>query len=220
MTADQGVNPHASKGSEHAGPDPLDAPIVVVAVHGRNQSPGYMREHLVERVDRPDVAWILPAAHEQSWYPDGFLAPISRNQPSLDHALDVLARLDDDVGDRDPATVVWCGFSQGACLVAEYLARHPTRDGARRGGLAALTGGMIGPPDGPLTVTGGFDGMPAYFGVGDPDDWVPTWRVHATADAYRAAGATVTVEVFPDRPHEIGDREVAQVAHMIRTIGS
>lgn len=227
MTTDA-PNPHLSTEVQHLGADPADASVVVVAVHGRNHSPAYMVEHLVDPLraelrrgdpeTADEIAWILPAAHGGSWYPNGFLAPLTENQPWLDHALDVMARLDDTLADRDPATVLWCGFSQGACLVTEHLARHPTRDGARRGGLAALTGGMIGPSDSPLVVHGSFDGMPAYFGVGDPDDWVPTWRVHESAEAYRAAGADVSVEVFPGRPHEIGRIELDRVLAMVRTV--
>jgi dienelactone hydrolase len=57
--------------------------------------------------------------------------------------------------------------------------------------------------------------MPAYFGVGDPDEWVPVDRVHDTAAAFRAAGAEVTVEVFPGKPHDISAAEVARARTVI-----
>ena len=76
--------------------------------------------------------------------------------------------------------------------------------------MIALTGGMLGPPETTLTVAGSFDGTPVYFGTGDPDDWVPVWRVRETAAAYGAAAADVTLEIFPGRAHEIGGPELDQ----------
>lgn len=219
------------------GADPATASIVVVAVHGRDQSPAYMVEQLVEpvatrldpsrietsridtsRIETGGIAWILPAAPAGSWYPMGLLAPSAANQPALDDALDVLAQIEADLGDRDPGTVLWCGFSQGACLVTEHVARHTAPGGARRGGLAALTGGLMGPPGAPLAVHAELRGMPAYFGVGDADEWIPTGRVHETAEVFHAAGADVTVDVIAGRPHEISDHEIDRVAHLIASI--
>lgn len=201
------------------GPAPATASAVIIAVHGRAQSPAYMVEHLVARLsagDRDDVAWILPGATDSTWYPLGFLAPIDDNQPALDDALSIMAALQAELAEVDPRRVVWSGFSQGACLVAEHLARHPRR----WGGAVVLTGGMIGPADHELTVGGRFDGMPAYFSNGDTDDWVPLWRTQATADRYRDAGAEVTVDVFPGRAHEIGDAEIARIHSMLEDVMS
>ena len=213
MTSD---NPHIAAGVERLGPAPADAAVVVVAVHGRAQSPAYLREHLVAPIGRSDIAWLLPAAADQSWYPLGFLAPLADNQPSLDHALAAMAAIDDELSGLDQRRVVWAGFSQGACLITEYLARHPRRTG----GVIALTGGMIGPPETTLTVAGSFDGTPVYFGTGDPDDWVPVWRVSETAAAYRAAGADVTLEIFPGRAHEIGGPELDHARTLLASVAT
>jgi phospholipase/carboxylesterase len=195
---------HRDAGSVTRGADLADADLVVVAVHGRSQTPDYMVEHLVEPIGRDDIGWLLPAAADQTWYPNGFLAPLADNQPRLDEALAVLVDIEAQLGDRDPTTVVWAGFSQGACLVGEHLARRPRR----WGGLLCFTGAMIGPEGTELAVAGRFDGMPAYFGVHDADEWVPEWRVHETADAYRRAGADVTVDVFPGSDHVISATEI------------
>jgi predicted esterase len=122
-----------------------------------------------------------------------------------------MAIMADELADIDPRRVVWVGYSQGACLVAEHLARHPRR----WGGVAILTGGMIGPADIPLSIAGNFEGMPAYFSNGDADDWVPLWRTQATADAFSAAAADTTVDVFPGRAHEIGDAEISRVRALL-----
>lgn len=216
-------HPHLTMPTVALGPSPAYAiaggGIVVVAVHGRGQEPAYMVDHLIDRVapalDGP-VAWLLPVAADNTWYPTGFLAPFEQNQPSLDGALATLdavaARLlaDDIPADR----IVWAGFSQGACLVSEWVARHPRR----WGGLLAFTGGRIGPSGTDLAVHGSFDGMPAYFGVGEVDEWVPEPRVTATAEAYRAAGADVTEDVFPDHVHEISSAEIERGIHLLNSV--
>jgi predicted esterase len=204
---------HRAGGCMRLGPAPAAAAAVVVAVHGRSLSPEYMVEHLVERLDSRrggEIAWILPRADAASWYPAGFLSPMSENQPALDDALAVMQAVEDELEQVSPGRVVWLGFSQGACMVAEHLARHPRR----WGGLAVLTGGVISAL-GEHTTQGSFDGMPAYFSNGDTDTWVPQWHTAATAEQFRRAGAAVTVDIVPGRPHEISDGEVGRVRALV-----
>jgi predicted esterase len=211
------TNPHCRTPAVRIGPSITAAEVVVVAVHGRGQSAEFMVEHLVHHIDDDRVAWVLPSAHEGTWYPLGFLAPRADNEPRLSQALAALDAVAASIADVPAEHVVWAGFSQGACLVSEWVARHPQR----WGGLVALTGGRIGPPGtdlgivGPDTSRDPLAGMPAYFGVGDPDEWVPVDRVHDTAAAYGAAGAEVTVDVFPGKPHDISAAEVARARAVI-----
>ena len=125
------TNPHRAAGRAVHGPAPADAAVVVIAVHGRGQTTDYMMEHLVgpvaARRETDDIAWILPAADDHTWYPMGFLAPLADNQPRLDHALEVLTDLEDEMREIPAERIVWMGFSQGACLVAEHVARRPRR---------------------------------------------------------------------------------------------
>ena len=62
-----------------------------------------------------------------------------------------------------------------------------------------------------------YGGMPAYFSVGEADEWVPVERVECTAEAFREAGAAVTIDVFPDHPHAISDAEIARSGEIIRS---
>jgi phospholipase/carboxylesterase len=187
---------------------PVDeARLVVVLLHGRDQDPGYMEQHVVGRVGEPDLAWLAPAAPGGAWYPQRFLAPIGDNQPWLDQADDRLDRLTAELGRSGIAdeSILWCGFSQGACLACHHLGRSPRR----WAGLVAFTGGLIGPPTSAFRLAAGFAGMPAYFSTGEADAWVPSDRVHETAEAFAAAGAQVVVDVVPDRDHEISAAEIA-----------
>ena len=84
------------------------------------------------------------------------------------------------------------GFSQGACLAAEYALRHP----APFGGLLLYTGGFCGPQGTPAPQVDAFEATPVYLGTSDPDGWVPVWRVRETAAAFTALGASVELDVF------------------------
>jgi predicted esterase len=181
---------------------PVDeARLVVILLHGRDQDPGYMDEHVVRRVGDPSLAWLAPPAPGRTWYPQRFLAPIEDNQPWLAQACDRLDRLTGELGQAGivDTRILWCGFSQGACLACHHLARAPRR----WAGLVAFTGGLIGPPGTTFRLDAGFARMPAYFSTGEADDWVPADRVRETGEAFAAAGAAVTVDIVPDRDHEI-----------------
>ncbi|MGH8981200.1 MAG: alpha/beta hydrolase [Acidimicrobiales bacterium] len=180
--------------------------MTLVVVHGRDQDPAYMEEHFVEPLERPDLAYVVPAADARSWYPVSFLAPRSENEPRLGHALDRMDALRRELESTgvDRTTIVWVGFSQGACLVTEYVARAPYRFGA----LVALTGGLIGPDVASLSRPHQKRGMPVLFGTSDVDPFVPLARVEATAELFLEAGAEVDVAVYPGATHEIVADEI------------
>src|SRR5579862_1831017 len=98
------------------------ASLTVVLVHGRTLTPEYMRK-LADRIALPRVRYVMPAADGNTWYPKSFLAPLAENEPNLSAAIahyeTVVARLlAEGVA---PARLIVGGFSQGACLTAEYL---------------------------------------------------------------------------------------------------
>jgi len=188
------------------GPSPTDARLVAVAVHGRDEDPATMVELLVDPLGLADVAWVLPAAPERSWYPERFSAPLADNQPDLDHALATLDSIAAELADAGvpPERIVWAGFSQGAGLVTQWVADHPER----WGGLLAFTGGLLGPAGTAMWIAPVLDGMPAYFGVGNADAWMPLWRVDETVAAFEEAGAEVTLDVFDDAEHTIRTAEI------------
>jgi phospholipase/carboxylesterase len=212
------VNSHLGQPLEQIGPNLDRATVVAVVVHGRDLDPAYMVEHLVGLLDRPEVSYLLPTAHERSWYPTSFLAPLADNEPRLGDALARLEalRVDLDHAGVDPAAIVWVGFSQGACLITEYVARSTHRFG----GLVSLTGGLIGPPDASLTTPSAVSGLPAFFGVSDVDPFVPLERVQTTAQAFETAGAIVSEAVYPDAIHEIVADEVEQCGRILDLVSN
>lgn len=195
------------------GPEAGVAPAVLVVVHGRSRDPEHARAQIVERIGRPDLHYVLPAADAHSWYPGRFLEPLEVNGPRLGDALELLGTVAGSLEARGVPSerVVWVGTSQGACLVLEWVSRHPRR----WGGLVAFSGGLVGPPGTRFDRPGDLQGTPVFIGVGDADDWAPLWRVEETAAVFRALGARVDLRVYPGMGHVICDDEHEALRHLV-----
>jgi phospholipase/carboxylesterase len=203
MTTD--ANPHRARGTVVAGRSLSAARLACLLVHGRDQDENVMLD-VVQRLALDDVAYLLPVAAGRSWYPGRYFDPRDANQPQLDWAIETCeaaleAACAAGVGDE---RVVVGGFSQGACVIAELLARRPRPFS----GAAVLTGSLLGPPE-ERAVPGRADGLRIFFAISRYDDWVALEDAQATARAFARAGAAVTFEVHDDRVHRINDRAVA-----------
>jgi phospholipase/carboxylesterase len=207
-------NPHLLTRVECYGVPRASASAVVVLVHGRTLSPEYMNEHVVHRLSLTELAFVAPAADNNTWYPSSFLNPLADNQPSLDFAFARLDAIKNELAGEGvpPEKIFWCGFSQGACLISEFLFTQPQR----WGGIIAFTGGLIGPPDQDWVTTGDFAGTPAYFTTSEADPFVPESRVRETASRFSAAGALVSVELHLGRAHEICDAEIDRARFILQ----
>jgi phospholipase/carboxylesterase len=196
--------------------DPLDsASATVLAVHGRGQDPGYLRD-VAERVDLPGLAWVGPAAAGGSWYPNRFTEPRESNEPQLSAALQSVDRVLDGLAQDgfEPERVVLLGFSQGACLLADHVIRGPRRYAA----AVLLTGGFIGPPGYRPQSSGDLAGTPVLLATSARDEWVPVGRVRETAELLRELGADVTLLVDEDPEHHVNDATVAAVRELLATV--
>jgi predicted esterase len=149
---------------------------------------------------------IAPQAAGNTWYPHSFLAPLDANQPYLDSALGRLGSLVADLLARGIPSerIVVLGFSQGACLTLEFVARHARHYGA----VIGLTGGLIGPPGTPRNYPGSLAGTPVFLGSSDPDPHVPFERVKETEAVLRRMGAKVELRRYPGMPHTINEDEL------------
>lgn len=200
--------PHAGQPVLATGDAPEQASAAMVLLHGRGASARDILT-LVPEIQAPGWAFLAPQAAGGTWYPNTFRAPIESNEPWLSSALGVIASLLERLGDvgLPPERVVLLGFSQGACLTLEYAARN-----ARRyGGLAGLSGGVIGPDGAPRDDHGSLAGTPAFLGCSDQDPHIPAQRVRHAEQVLRGLEADVTAVLYPDLGHSVNEDELEHV---------
>jgi predicted esterase len=203
-------DPHAASPVLSSGAPAAEARAAVVFVHGRGGSAedilGLARP-LAGSLANGSVAFLAPQAAEHTWYPQRFLAPFAENEPWLGSALRKLASVREKLAGAGIADerIVWFGFSQGACLASEFVARTPRR----WAGLVAATGGRIGPPGTAFSDAGDLARTPVYLGCGDPDPHIPWSRVEESADAFTRQNAEVTLRRYPGFPHSVHPEAIA-----------
>lgn len=189
-----------------AGGVPLsDAKSALICVHGRGASADDALS-LGLMVAPPNTAVLAPQASGRSWYPQSFLAPKAANQPDLDAALNVLEHL---IGSLREAGIprdqtLLCGFSQGACLTAEFVARNPESCTA----AAILTGGLIGDMINDRPYGRFSSPCHLFLTTGDPDAHVPPSRTIASAEMLEVLGARTTIRIYAGRPHTVSQDEL------------
>jgi phospholipase/carboxylesterase len=192
---------------------PLDkAKGALILLHGR----GGTAENIISLAGEfniNELAIVAPQATNHSWYPYSFMMPVAQNQPALDSALQIIGEsVDDIIAKGIPAEQIYfAGFSQGACLTLEYVARNAKRFG----GVIAFTGGLIGKELETTNYKGDFNNTPILITTGDPDPHVPLSRVEESAAILKNLNADVTVKVYKGRPHTITGDEIELANQLI-----
>lgn len=208
--------PHQGIPLATAGRPVSEASAAVVMVHGRGATAESILE-LRHELGRPDLAYVAPQAAGYTWYPYSFMAPMERNEPGLSSALARLGEVVEQLESQGiPAErIVLLGFSQGACLSLEFAARNPRR----YGGIAGLSGGLIGPPGTPRDYPGSLAGTPVFLGCSDRDPHIPRERVDESAEVLREMGAEVTERIYPDMGHTVNEDELEHVRSLLAGLG-
>ena len=211
----------ASQGPQQGQPvfsagKPLEqAQAVLLLIHGRGGTAQSILQ-LADELHHADFAYLAPQAAGNTWYPHPFLAPIEQNEPWLSSGLNVMGELlrRVDAAGIPAERVIIAGFSQGACLGCEFVARN-----ARRyGGLVVLSGGLIGPPGTTWAYPGSLDGAPVFLGCSNPDPHIPRERVEESVAALQALGGAVTARLYPDLGHTINQDELDHGRRMMRAL--
>jgi phospholipase/carboxylesterase len=205
-------DPHAGGAVVRMGAPIESASAVVIAIHGRGASPRDILS-LTQRLNRPDVAFLAPAAAGNSWYPYSFLSETTKNEPLLTSALRRMSSLVDELDERDVSheRIVFLGFSQGACLSAEFVVRH-----ARRwGGVIVLSGGLIGPPGTTWNRPGTLDDTPIFVGCSDIDTHIPKDRVEESVAVLTRMGGLVTSRFYAGMGHTVNEDELEHARQVI-----
>lgn len=212
MSAAPIKGPHQGQPVRTAGKSLDQARAAMVMVHGRGATADSILT-LAAELNRPAFAYLAPQASGNTWYPNSFLAPIPSNEPGISSGMqaiqDILDRIE-QAGIPAERTML-LGFSQGACLSLEFAARH-----ARRyGGIACLSGGLIGPDGTPRDYPGSLDRTPVFLGCSDVDFHIPAERVEFSGEVIRDLDAEVTVRLYRGMGHTVNEDEIAQVQAMM-----
>lgn len=206
------LDPHRGQPVLTFGAPIAGARVAMIMVHGRGASAEDMAG-LAAELRTTDIAFLAPQAAGRTWYPYSFLSPIEDNEPGITSGLHVIAGLIDQlVAQQVPhERIALLGFSQGACLALEFVARHPRRYQA----VVGLSGGLIGPPGTPRHYPGTLAGTPVFLGCSDIDPHIPLARVHETAEVFRRVGASMDERIYPRMEHTVNEDEIAAVSALL-----
>ncbi|MCC2600687.1 alpha/beta hydrolase [Sphingobacterium sp. FBM7-1] len=194
-----------------------EAKKALIMIHGRGGSATDILS-LASHLQVADYALLAPQATAHSWYPHSFIAPVEDNEPSLSSALAVIGKTVEKAMDAGIKTehIYFFGFSQGACLSLEFLARN-----ARAyGGAVAIIGGLIGEEINRTNYGGNFHKTPIFIGTSNPDFHVPIQRVYATESILKEMDADVTLKVYDNFGHTIHPEEVEWANRLVFKSGS
>lgn len=156
--------------------------------------------------------WTVPSAAHHEWYGHRFMERPAEDeavQESLE-AIDILIAQHNDRG--CPAErITLLGFSQGACLLAQYALTRPRH----YAGLVLLTGGYLGRPEDPVRFSGDLGGTPTLIASIDEDPWVPLSRVLETDAQFRRLNASATLLIEHGTGHTVSNTAVELAARML-----
>ncbi|TFF18219.1 phospholipase [Jiella endophytica] len=199
-----------------AGSDPKEARLAVVAIHGRGAS-GADIIGLADAFGLDDVFYVAPDAPGGAWYPNRFTEPLEANEPYLTKALgridEILALLKGE--GFGPERVVLAGFSQGACLSLEYLARNA----GSVAGVLGFSGGLIGPDAANRPETASLAGTKVFMGCSRGDPFIPALRVMETERHLADRGAEVETVLYPEPGHSINADEIGRAVRLLTSVG-
>jgi predicted esterase len=209
------VHPHRMQPLLVDGVPLAEARYALVLVHGRGGSAEGMLP-IALNSGASDAALVAPRAAGGTWYPNRFRDSMASNEPHLSAALLAVHSAVEHVraaGIRDDR-ILLVGFSQGACLMLEYAARHAHRFG----GVAALAGALIGDERDVRHDEGDFAGTPVLLACGDHDDHIPEARVRLSAQLLSAQGAVVDLRIYPGITHTIVGDQLDALRAMIDVV--
>jgi phospholipase/carboxylesterase len=226
MTSGAAADPHRDSRVFEDGAPLSRARLAVIMLHGRGGSAADILS-LAEHFAVPDIAYVAPEAAGQSWWPQSFLAPLAANEPGLSSSLDAVARLVAHLEryDFNRQRIVVLGFSQGACLALEYVARAEAPCNA----VIAMSGGLLGTAevDGApradlyghapkrFDYAGRLDGTIAFLGCHARDPHIPLARVRESQGVLERLGAKVTTQIYPGGGHGVTEEEVRFVRGLL-----
>lgn len=186
----------------------------IIMIHGRGSEAADIVNSFEGVLPIYDYYIVAPNADNNSWYPQSFLAPQVQNEPMLSDALNLLKSLINDLTSTGykQEDIFILGFSQGACLALEFVARNASR----LGGVFALSGGLIGDTLNTANYKGNFMGTPVFLGCSDVDSHIPLQRVTESAVILREMSAHVIEKIYPGMGHTINRDEIEEISEILK----
>lgn len=210
------TGPHQSTPTLKDGIDSSGAEAAMILIHGR----GATAQSILTLADEFDTDKKLtlraPQASQNTWYPYSFMAPSENNEPHLSSALMKVHNIVQDLVDEgiSEENIYFLGFSQGACLISEFIARHPKR----YGGLIALSGGLIGTGDSlnSSDYEGDLQETPVFMGCSDVDPHIPKERVNESEKILSELNARVKKKLYPGMGHTVNRDEIDHINQILK----
>lgn len=205
-------HPHQKANVETVGEPISSATSAMILLHGRGATASGILD-LARVLTKDGMIYLAPQAANNAWYPYRFIAPVSQNEPYLSSALALIEAQLSALSEAGLSSqqIILAGFSQGACLACEYVARHPKR----YGGLIAFSGGLIGAPGELPAYSGSLKSTPVFIGCSDVDAHIPLERIEQSAAIFDKLGADVTQRIYPGMGHTINTDEIREAQRIV-----
>ena len=200
------ISPHNSGKILHYGAELSSAEKAMIMIHGRGADAQSIIS-LYEHFKAEKIIYIAPQAADNTWYPYRFIEKREANEPGITSGLRLIKSIIDTLNDSGIATenIFLLGFSQGACLAADYAARYTQRFAA----VFCLSGALIGDTLDPAEYNGDMQQTPVFFGCSENDFHIPEQRIHESARIFTSLNARVTERIYPNLGHTINRDELA-----------
>jgi predicted esterase len=207
--------PHQGQPIYQAGAPLEAARAAMIMIHGRGATAQSILG-LAGELDQRHFTYLAPQAAGHTWYPYSFLSPIPMNEPGISSGMAVIGAILSRLAEAGigPERTMLLGFSQGACLATEFIARNA----GRYGGVVGLSGGLIGPPGTARDYAGSLGGTPVFLGCSDVDPHIPLERVEETAEVFGLLGGQVEKRIYPSMGHLVNEDEINYVKQMMEQL--
>ncbi len=207
--------PHQTTNVAKAGVSASEADAAMIMIHGRGATAPSILEFANEFNTDKKLTLRAPQASGNTWYPYSFMENTEKNEPGLSSGLQEIFTIVQELKSEGIARdkIYLLGFSQGACLASEFVARHP----AKYAGLFALSGGLIGDAVNADNYTGDLEGTPIFMGCSDVDPHIPKERVNESEEIFQKLGAKVTKKLYPGMGHFVNEDEIKHINSVLNS---
>jgi phospholipase/carboxylesterase len=207
------IPPHLGDKILYPGLSLENAEFAMLLIHGRGATAESMLP-LIDALEADKISFVIPQADQLTWYPYRFIEERQANEPGITSGLTLIHTIIQSLEDKGfPKHKIYLlGFSQGACLAADYVARFP----AQFAGVFILSGGLIGKSLKANDYAGHLENTPVFLGCSTEDFHIPENRVYESARVFESLKAKVTKKIYENLGHTINQDEIDEINHIVK----